>query len=193
MDIPLILRAVGDKRLHYGIPVWYRLLMGGIALVLLGGLVVSGGTPGVFGWIFIGLSLIAALYEEAWIFDAEKRVLRYRVGLILAARNRSLGFDHIECFRIKPYVRGTLPGSEDEKRENEAALSWGRGDHEDGEGIAGNAKKRSIYKKAYLSLVCECDDGSALLLNTLPVRRGEGLRQIGARIAVFCGKSLEEG
>ncbi|MEI6874458.1 MAG: hypothetical protein WCL50_04915 [Spirochaetota bacterium] len=189
MDIPLVLRARGDSTLEYGIPAWYRLIMAAILALILAALFVSEGPPGILGWIFIAINLFAALYEERWTFDAKKGELRHRFGLVFAARTLRLPFASISAFRLEALVRGTLPGSQDERAENERALAESRGQQITDQ-LPG--KRRPMYKKAYISLVCESPE-TKFLLNTVPARNGPKLRLAASSIADFCGKPLEEG
>jgi hypothetical protein len=189
MDIPLVLRAIGDRKLVYEIPLWYRIMMIAILGILLFALSQSEGTPGLLGWIFLILTVLAAVYEERWTFDAETRQIRHRFGLLFAARSLRLSMDSVSAFRLQPYVRGTLPGSEDEKSENARALAESRGTQSPGDlGL----KRRPIFKRPFLTLACESADG-AYLLNTVPARRGAVLRLVGSRIADLCGCTLVEG
>jgi len=204
MDIPLVLserarRGEGARgfRLNYGIPLWYRLAMVGIAGLLVAALTVSGGSTGILGYLLIGISVFAALYEEAWVFDDGNRKLEHRFGLMFFSRKLSLPFDDIAVFRIEGFVRGSLPGSASEAADNEKALAASR-PRESGssekESIADGVKRKMpIYKKAYVRLICENADGNALVLNTLPANRGGTLRTTGARIAAYCGKQFREG
>jgi hypothetical protein len=189
MEIPLVLRQVNGSTLSYAIPLWYRAVMGAILALILGSLLLTGGPPGLIGWVFVALSLFATLYEERWVFDVKRGELRHRFGLIVAARTLKVPFDSITTFRIRPYVRGTLPGSEDERAENERTLAESRGI---AQGDETHGKRRPIYKKSYLSLICEGPEGS-LLLNMVAVRKGPRLRADATRIAEFCQVPLEEG
>jgi hypothetical protein len=186
MEIPLVLRpSRSGEALVYSIPLWYRLVMAFLAALILAAFAVDGSPPGLVAWIVLAVIALAGLYEERWTFEPKGGGIVNRAGLVVAARSRAFGVDEVERFRLLPFVRGTVPGSEDERRENAAALAGGRGDD--------MGRHRASYKKPFLNLVCETSDGSVFLINALPARRGAALRDVGRRIASLCGKPFVEG
>jgi len=189
MDLPLVLISRGETRLVYGIPTWYRAVMAAILLILVAAVAVDGQEPSLLGWVFLALLLLALLYEERWDFDKERDEIRHRYGFLVAARRLSFRLSGVESFRLVPWMRGSIPGSADELRENEGTLSESRGAPPR---EADPAKRRPIYKKPYLSLVFDAA-GQPILVNMVPGRKGAKLRAVATRIADFCGKSLVEG
>jgi hypothetical protein len=189
MEIPLVLIGKGESLLSYRLPAWYRAIMGAMLALILTALALDGRLPGVTGWIFIALLLLALLYEERWDFDLARGELRHRYGLVFLARRVVVPLASVSAFRLLPWVRGTLPGSADERTENLGALAESRGHSRSEDGLL---KRKPIYKKPYLTLVCEVDP-DPLLLNMVPSRKGANLRDIGTRIAGFCGRPFEEG
>jgi hypothetical protein len=185
MEIPLVLRKAGEGRLVYAIPAWYRAVMGVIAALVLASLFIAGGMPGVVGWVVIALVCFGALYEERWTFDRAEASVTHRAGMVFWARKTCITTESIATFRLSPFIRGSIPGSESEKADKEAALALGRGDD--------SQKKRSPHKKAYLSIVMETADGSAYLLNMIDARKGASIREAARKIAEHCGTSLIEG
>jgi len=185
MVIPLSLRSTRDGRLVYGIPLWYRIVMGLILAVVAAALFSSGDEPGAAGWIVLALTLVSFLYDERWAFDEGARLVRYRSGLLIAARRSEISFDALTAIALKPFVRGTIPGSKDEADENKAALEGGRGDD-------GNFKL-AFFKKPYLCLVLEAEDGARYFVDAVPARKLPAFKEKAAKIAAFCGKSLVEG
>jgi hypothetical protein len=79
-------------------------------------------------------------------------------------------------------VEGTIPGSEDERLENAAALRGARGD--DG------ALRRSRHKRPFLGLVLECTDGAQYLIDRVPARNVARLREAAGRMADVCDVPL---
>lgn len=190
MDIPLVLKSRRDGGLVYSIPLWYRLAMLAMATVLVGAVVVAGGTPGPLGWIALALAVLAALYEERWVLEPKAGLLRHRFGLLVLARSLSLPFDRIEAFRLRSFVRGSVPGSGEEASIKRDALATAddRGD------AAAEAKSgRRRHKKTYVTLVCDDLEGGGLVLNILPASRAERLREVGRRLAEAAGKPFGEG
>ena len=186
MEIPLVLRQLRDGRLSYDMPLWYRLVMAAVVAVIVTALAVGGTPPSIGGWIVLAIVLFAALYEERWIFDAKLGCMTHRSGLLVAARRTVVEFGSIERFRIVPFVRGTIPGSEDELAANAAALA--------GRYPSDGSRRRAAFKKPYLRLVCEYADGSSRFLDTVDAMRGGAiLKNNAARIASYCGKELVSG
>ena len=184
MSIPLVLRSPGPDRLVFGIPLWYRAVMFGILAIIMAALFQTGGNPGGLACALMVIVAAGALYEEQWTFDATRDRVTYRTGLTIAARTTVIDFAAIERFRIAPHVEGTIPGTEDERAENAAALKGGRGD---------DARvRRSGHKKHFLALVIECD-GASYLVDRVPARNAARMREISARMAGICGKPLVTG
>jgi hypothetical protein len=189
MEIPLTLRARKDGSLVYAIPAAYRAAMAVIVALLAAALFMDGRDPGIGGWAALGLAALGALYEESWTFDRGSGRAAHRVGLLFLARRTAVAIGDLRRFRIAPFVRGTVPGSADEARENAAALAEGRA----ASGGYDAMKRRSRFKKPYLCLVLETVDGSRRFVNAVPARRGAALRAQAARIAEACGLPLVEG
>lgn len=185
MELPLKLIRHKDGGLHYAIPLWYRLLMAFIVAVVAGSMLIANVAAGPVAWILMVVVILAGLYEERWIFDPESRTIRNRTGLLVAARSLEIPFDEVELFRLVPHVRGTIPGSADEREQNEAALKASRGDD--------SSRRRQIYKRPYVGLILDRSDGSHYLIDSMNARRSPVLRQDAARMAACCGKTLLEG
>ncbi len=184
MDIPLVLTSPKPNRLVYSFPLWFRFVLSAILFIVIAALFTGAETPGYIAWTVLVILLLSALYEDKWVFDAAKGEVKHRAGLLIAARSWRIDFSEIARFRIVPFVKGTIPGSEEEKKENEAALSGGRSD--DG------TPRRHRHKKPFLHFEIECADGSRYLIDRLPGRRIEKLRNLASRIADHCGKTVSE-
>jgi len=185
MELPLRLRLLKDGRLLYAVSLWYRLLMLAIFAVVVASIFTVEGPPGFFAWIILAVVALAGLYEESWSFDPNTRQITHRAGLLVAARSIGVPFDEVELFRLVPHVRGTIPGSEDERIQNAAALKASRGDD--------SSRRRMSFKKPYVGLLFDRSDGSHYLIDSMNARRSPRLREDAVRIASLCGKSLEEG
>jgi hypothetical protein len=184
MEIPLVLTAPRPDRLVYTLPVWYRVVMGLILAIVATALVMGDSNPGFLGWLVLIILILGALYEERWILDAADGLATHRVGLVVSARSKVIEFLSIERFCIVPLVKGTIPGSEEEKAENAAVLKGARTD--DGH------FKRSRHKKPFLSLEIECTDGTRYLIDHVPARGGARLRAVAMQMAELCGKPVSE-
>lgn len=185
MELPLRLRRTKNGRLVYSIPLWYRICMAALALVVAGSILTLPGRPAPLAWIILVIVALAGLYEERWSFDAEARRVSHRSGLLFAARTLRIPFDEVEEFRLLAHVRGTIPGSEDERERNIAALAAGRPDD--------SSKKRSSFKKPYILIVFDASDGRRYVLDRMGARSAARLRYVTAQIAEHCGKPFREG
>jgi hypothetical protein len=185
MEIPLTLRPAGARALVLGISPWFRASLGLCTLVILAA-ILGGGGGGLFAWIVFGLAALGSLYEESWVLDAGKGELVHRYGLLLAPRSLRLPLDRVASFRVKAWVAGTLPGSADEASEEAAAL---RGSSPDDP----RRRRREPHKKAWLQLMVVDEEGIEYLLDSLPARRGDPLRESGRRLASLAEKPFIEG
>ena len=159
--------------------------MAALAAIVAGALFAVPGSPAPAAWAILALLALAGLYEESWSFEPAGRRIAHRAGLLVAARSISIPFDEVERFRLVPHVRGTIPGSEDERVRNAAALA--AGDAYD------SSRRRSFVKKPYVSLVLDRADGSRYLIDRMGARRAPRLRRDAASIASLCEKPLREG
>lgn len=184
VTIPLVLRAPADDRLVFTLPVWYRVMMTTMLAVLVAALAMDDARPGVLGLVVVALVALAALYEERWTLDGASGQVVHRAGLLFAARRQVIPMAAIEQFRLAPHVEGTIPGSEDERRENAAALRGARGDDAD--------LRRARHKRPFLGLVLECSDGAHYLVDRVPARNAARLREAAGHMADLCGKPLTD-
>jgi hypothetical protein len=185
MEIPLVLRRKKDGSFSYAMPLAFRVAMIAILGLVLAASFSDGGTPGAIGWILIALAAFASLYDERWSFDAQSGVLTHRLGLWPVRRRVAVAKGEIARFKIEPFVRGTVPGTADEAAEKAAALAGGRADD--------SGKRRALYKKPYLCLVCEAADGSRYFMNAVVARKGDKIKTQAALMAQACGVELVEG
>jgi len=185
MEIPLALRERKDGALVYAIPLPFRAAMAAIIALLAAALLMDGRNPGIGGWASLILAALGGLYEEKWTFDPGSGRIAHRVGLVFLARRKVIPLGDLARLRIEPFVRGTVPGSADEARENAAALAGGEA------GVFGG--RRARYKRPYLCLVCETVDGGRRFVNAASPRRAAVLRAQASRIAEACGVPLAEG
>jgi len=184
VEIPLVLTSPKPDRLVYGFPVWYRIVMGTILAIVAAALLLGDTRPGALAWLVMIILLLGTFYEDKWSFDGADQSARHQAGLMFLSRSRVVPFVQIERLRIVPLVRGTIPGSEDEKAANEAALKGTRTDDP--------TIKRERHKKPFLSLEIECADGTRFLVDHMPARKAEKLRSLASRIAEHCGKPVVE-
>ncbi|HUX37377.1 MAG TPA: hypothetical protein VMV44_05690 [Rectinemataceae bacterium] len=189
MDLPLVLVERRDGVLVYRLPLWFRAVMALIFLAVSAALLFGGKEPGTVGWVIMTVLFLALLYRETWYFDTAKGEIRHRFGLLVVASRLVIPIESVTSFRLVPWVRGSVPGSAEEKRENDETLAASRGTQ-----IPDNvsSKRRFLARRPYLTLVCESSQTTATI-NMVPGRKGLSLRSVADRIATYCGKPLQEG
>ena len=69
MEIPLRLVDRKDGSLFYGVPLYFRLIMAGMLILMISAIGVEGFNTSVIGWIIIILLLLGFVYKEDWTFD----------------------------------------------------------------------------------------------------------------------------
>jgi hypothetical protein len=181
MELPFTLTETRDGRLRYGIALWYRLMAAVVLGILSWTLVAQGQPPSVVGWLLLGLAALGVLYEERWTFGAGGT--SHAVGLVFAARRVELARGDLAALRIVPHVRGTIPGSAEEARENSRAMN-GQADAEP------YARKPAFWKRPTLILVLSTRDGSEYAIDKVPARNRERIRETARRIGERTGLEL---
>ncbi len=180
MELPFTLTETRDGRLRYGIALWYRVLAAGIFGILSWTLSAQAEAPSVVAWLLLALSAFGVLYEERWTFGPVGA--EHAVGVLFAVRRLRLDRESLEALSLVPHVRGTVPGSEDEVRENARALA---GDPPDP-----YARKRTLWKRPYLILVLRARDGSDYAVDKVPARNRDRILGYARRIAERTGLEL---
>lgn len=181
MELPFTLTETRDGRLRYGIALWYRVLAALIFGILSWTLSAQAEAPSVVAWLLLALSAFGVLYEERWTFGTAGA--EHAVGVLFAARTLRLDRETLEALSLVPHVRGTVPGSEDEARENARALS-GEQDMDP------YGRKKSLWKRPYLILVLAARDGSEYAVDKVPARNRDRILGYARRIAERTGLEL---
>ncbi len=190
MEIPLSLKKTADGGLAYGIPLWYRVMTAAMIAVVASGVFISGGSPGIIGWIVLVLLLLGLLYDERWILDPKAGLIRHFGGIWPFAREMRVDFSDIEGFSLGAFARGTVPGSAGETKEEEKAFAMMNGKDSD------LGEKPSLFKsmgrKPYINLLLRTKSGEAYLIDTVPARRGLRLKKAGEAMAEACGSVFSD-
>lgn len=181
MELPFTLTESRNGRLRYGIALWYRVLAALIFGILSWTLSAQAEAPSVAAWLLLALSAFGVLYEERWTFGPAGA--EHAVGVLFAARRIRLDREALEDLRLVPHVSGTVPGSEDEARENARTLS-GELDTNPYE------KKRPLWKRPFLILILTTRDGSEYAVDRVPARQRGRLLASARRIAERTGLEL---
>ncbi|MCX7028490.1 MAG: hypothetical protein NT061_13640 [Spirochaetes bacterium] len=182
-----------DGTLVYAIPLWYRLVTGAMLALVAGGLLSSGEAPGILAWIIMALLALGLLYEERWAVPPESGELRHVAGILPFASRLSIPFGRIEGLSLTAFARGTIPGTEDERKEKERAYSLLDASISASPGLG--AERPSFLKpgrKPYLNLVVMTIEGQEYLLDSLPAARAARLLKVGRVLAEACGVEFRE-
>ncbi|PKL08754.1 MAG: hypothetical protein CVV51_07315 [Spirochaetae bacterium HGW-Spirochaetae-7] len=164
MQIYLSLRRSGDI-LVYGLPLWYRISSAAIAAILAAAATVSGGL-GVVGNVIVFVAILAPFYQERWTFNAVDGSCSGRIGLVFAAKGPSFKVVDIARIRIDIFARGRLDQGTLPSEEKMPAGSQAR-------------------------LIVDLKDGKALMIDSVPFKRGAELAASASAIAGALGVQFE--
>ncbi len=207
MDIPLTVRRGQSSSLIYGIPYWYRAIMGLILAVLAGAVIVSKGT-GPIGWVFVAIAAIGTFYVESW--KVETGAVSHCYGIWPVLRRIRIEHDKIASLSLSAFVKGTMPGDPKEEAESQAILSslmkqsgaqFARlpqaqnGGQSSGLPSSGlpelTRDDKARIKKSYISLILTSTEGENFVINTVPARRFAELLEAGLKLSGAIGVNFE--
>lgn len=110
MELRLQLRRKSEDVLVLGFPIWVRIVFGAIALIPLYGLV-NDGVLYIVPTLLLFVCVLAALYNETWIFDRARRIIEYRFGLLVLFKRRVFPFDDVASLELDEFVKGSIGGA----------------------------------------------------------------------------------
>lgn len=87
-------------------PISIRLVLGGIAGLVLAAMI-AGNAFLPFPIVLTSICVLASVYDERWIFDADTRTVTRRRGLLAFARSESIRFADIEELYVSHFVKGS--------------------------------------------------------------------------------------
>lgn len=177
MEIPLTLTARDHSgkstkdtdnaaTLIYSIPLWYRIVTMTILTVIIianaTGFNEPGWKPSIPGMLFLLVSLIAAFYEECWVFDSAGRQIKTRLGLMFLAKKYRYGFDEIVDARVDIFIKGKLDQSNP-------------------------PPESKMPRTAMARLVIELANGQNLMINNTSWRNKKKLEDTARAMCKICG------
>ncbi len=99
-----------DGVLYYGIGRLFRAVYLFFAVVIIIGagtyLSENDTSNMVLPMVFVVIMLLAAGYREQWVFDRERQLVSYRIGLVFLSRRREFSFNEIEAFELNHFKKG---------------------------------------------------------------------------------------
>ncbi len=191
MEIPLRLISRKDGSLFYGIPLFFRIMMGGMLALIGAAIVLEEFQSGPIGWIAVGLLLLGFVYKEDWLFDPSNKTIRGVLGFYPLLKKTTLTFEEVAYIQLAAFSKGTIPGSEEEKSSNREAFEEMRGD----------VSKREIKrggldilrrKRLYIALLIITKNEEHYLLDMVPARRASRLSNAGRALSALIGCSFFE-
>lgn len=152
--------------LSYAVPLWYRIMAIVIAMVLVAanasGLAEPGWRPSVLGIFFTVVVLVAAFYEERWLFDSQSRTVKARLGLMFLAKKLSYSYDELSAIRVDTFIKGKM---------DQSVLP----------------PEDKMPRSALSRLVIDLKDGQSLLLDSVPFRARKRIETAADALAAISG------
>ncbi|MBN2536238.1 MAG: hypothetical protein JXB88_25375 [Spirochaetales bacterium] len=109
----MTLKKYRDGRVGYGVPLFYRLILLSIGLIILVPLILFSPDVNAFfspkniiPLLVAFLSLFAALYHEQWVFDKNKERVFYKTGLVFLHKTKSFSFRDVKAVELIHYLKG---------------------------------------------------------------------------------------
>ena len=167
----LELRKLDPQRLALLIPLRVRVLPALVSGWLLYALVGAGGAataPRAVALVLFAVSALAALYDDRWLFDRDKKKVTRRLGLLFAARETALEMSSLQRVIVGGHI-----------------VLGGRGDD-------GRTDRRRAAIASFASLSLEELSGRRRTLEQYRGMRAAELRAVAEEIAAFCGLPLED-
>jgi hypothetical protein len=164
LKMHLILRRPSESQFELALPISFRIIFACIAGILVASMLSLGATP-LIPMIITIVTILAALYEERWIFNAESHTVVHNSGLIKLCTRRTIAFGEIESFVLVNYRE--IP--------NETVLS----------------ARRGVALRSLVSLQIITSNGGSRTVEIRSNRHGGTLKQSAEIIADFCNKPLE--
>jgi hypothetical protein len=190
MEIPLRLVSRKDGSLFYGIPLFFRIMMGGMLAMIGAAIVMEEFHTGPIGWIAVGLLLLGFIYKEDWLFDPSNKTIRGVLGFYPLLKKTNLTFEEVAYIQLAAFSKGTVPGSEEEKSYNRAAFEEMRGN------VPKSGLKGSLdafrRKRLYIALLIITKNEEHYLLDMVPARRASRLSNAGRALSALIGCSFFE-
>lgn len=189
MEIPLKLISRKDGSLYYGIPLYFRLMIGGMLALIAAAIVMEDFHTGPVGWIVVILLILGVIYKEDWLFDAPNRLIHGLVGFYPLFKRTDLSFEEVSYIQLAAFSRGTIPGSAEEKSSNQEAFDEMKGDTPK-KGVKG--MEFFQRKKLYIAMLLITKNDEHYLLDMVPARKASRLSSTGRALAALIGCSFLE-
>jgi len=186
MEIPLRLISRKDGSLFYGVPLFFRLIMAAMLILMIIAIGIDGFNASIVGWIIMILLLLGFVYKEDWIFDPSSRHILSQIGFYPLLKKTSIAFEEVSYLQLAAISKGTIPGSREEETANRDAFSQMRG-QETGEDKKGGMRSFFQRKKLYISLLIITKNEEHYLLDMIPAHRASRLSQTGKALAALIG------
>ncbi len=168
----LNLQELSDRRIVLRIPVGFKLLLLGIAVIIFSSIIFTSAGGRMFDrantlpLLLCAFSLLAAAYQEQWIFDRDNDLLKSQFGIFPLFRTKRIKISELEVVSLNRFVRGNLPPT--------------------------SGGKRRMLQRDLLSLTLVRRDGQIIRIETYRAFEQEKIKQMAGRIADYCGIPLAD-
>ena len=171
---------------------WFRILFLAIAaFIIIGIFTIASDESSEGGFlvpiIIAAVCIIAALYEESWIFNRKEEIVTSKSGLFYIHKTRTYSFKNIANLELVVFLRGR---ESDSAAEHEIKL--GNPFSKENTAEAADRGPRIIHKKYHLELRLNLQTGEHRTIESLDGRSGESLKKKAVALAEFNGFRLVE-
>ncbi len=104
LDLRPRLYQDGPERMVIRFPRGFRLVFGGIAALLLWGMIGGNLFEPIF-LVLLAVLVIASLYNDRWVLDRERQVAEYHLGVLPLFRRKIIPFDSITRLESREFAR----------------------------------------------------------------------------------------
>jgi hypothetical protein len=186
----LILHRKSKDIIIFSPAFWFRIIFLLLLAVLVAGLIAVAGDDAQDGSlavpIIIGsVCLIAALYEESWTFDRNKRIIVAKFGLLILHRTKTYSFAEIENFELTSFLRG-IRADKSEDKEIDLTSAFSKANTEEAAGKG----QRIIHKRWHQDLILNYKSGDRKTIDAVDSRSTKALKAKAGILADFCGIPL---
>lgn len=103
-ELRLRARRLGRDRITLHLPILFRIAFIAVGLFLILGMMLAAKFE-VGATVIVAVCILGALYDERWDFDATRRVVARKIGVLFLHGGRSYAFDDITSVSVRRYQR----------------------------------------------------------------------------------------
>lgn len=164
LHMVLVTNEAGQRvlRLTFGFRIAFALIAGFIVMGI-----VTTGAVAAFPVILAILSIVALLYDEKWIFDAEERIATRLSGLLPIHRQKTYSLDDASHFEYAQFAEGSPV-----------------------HGGSGPTPKRRAFQRQFETLTLVLNNGDHIDIEKQRGRDTGRLQDLAEKLSDYCGIPL---